>query len=255
MVLPNNRPMKASGRWAERRMDKAVSAFGAETPERILAFAWYLQGVETRDIAQYLGLPAGTLNGFFKRLFRDGLPALEDRRGRASAFLPTPTAQETEPAAMVNAGAGEIEVGIVSARLHLDRNDPLQCRTVLLALLESGCLDADAAADALGVSMERLRKLRAAFRRGGAGALADRRQGQACDYSMPPETKAELIRHYVENTEAGESVSAPALKAAIEASGKSCPSPQTLRVHIGKLGLDRIRADQRHRLKKGLRTV
>ena len=74
---------------------------------------------------------------------------------------------------------------------------------------------------------------------------------------MSSEVKAELIRHYVEKTEAGEPVSAPSLKAAIEAGGKSSPSPQTLRQHIRKLGLNHIRADHSKpaTLKKRLQTT
>jgi len=124
-------------------------------------------------------------------------------------------------------------------------------------LLENGCVETAAVAAALVLSAERLRKLRAAFRRGGALALVDRRQGHTQDYAMSPEVKAELIRHYVEKTEAGEPVSAPALKAAIEAAGRSSPSPQTLRQHVKKLGLDHIRADHRKpaMLKKRLQTT
>ncbi len=258
MVVSNpEMTMKTSGQWAQRRMRKAISVLGAEVPERILAFAWYLQGVETQDIAQALSVPVDTVNGLFKRLFRDGLPALEDRRRSTSTFLPPPPVTEAPLAAQIGLDAEQIEVSVNSMHLRLNRNDPLQCRLILLVLLDNGCVETAAVADALGLSVERLRKLRAEFRRGGALALVDQRRGQTQDYAMPPEVKAELIRHYVEKIEAGGPVSAPSLKAAIEASGKSSPSPRTLRLHVKKLGLDHIRADHGKpaMLKKGLRTT
>ena len=152
MVVSNPEvTMKISAQWAQRRMHKAISVFGAEAPQRILAFAWYLQGVETQDIAQAVSLPVDTVNGLFKRLFRDGLPALEDRRCSTSAFLPPAPVTEASPAAQIGLDAEQIEVSVPSMHLRLNRNDPLQCRLTLLVLLEHGCVETAAVAEALGM--------------------------------------------------------------------------------------------------------
>ena len=193
--------MKTSDQWGRRRMDKAVSTLGSVIPKRVLAFAWHLQGAETQEIAQYVGIPTDTLNGVFKRLFDEGLPALEDRRYSASEFRPPVPAPTAPQAVEIGMDAELINIQIGSLQLSLDRNDSLLCRTVLLVFLKSGCVEATAVADALGVSEERLRKLRAKLHQNGASALVDQRRGQTLDYAMPAPVKAELIRHYVERTE------------------------------------------------------
>jgi len=126
MVVSNPKvTMKTSDQWAQRRMNQALAVFGPKAPERVLAFAWYLQGVETQDIAQALSLPVDTVNGLFKRLFQDGLPALEDRRCSSSAFLSPAPVAEVRPAAQVGIDAEQIEVRVNLRHLRLNRNDPL----------------------------------------------------------------------------------------------------------------------------------
>lgn len=258
MVTLNPRlVLKISQRWAERRMQAAAERLGEDVLQSMLAFAWYLQGAETRQIAQALDVSADTLNGLFKRVLRDGLPALEDRRHASSAFLPPASPTEIRSDVRVEIGPEQLSLSARSLELQLDRGDGLLCRAILFALLVDGQVQPDVVATALDLSVERVRKLRAGFRREGAEALVDRRRGQVHDYSMPRETKAELICQFVAKIQEGCAVNAPALKAAIEDAGKSCPSPQTLRLHMEKLGLSHIRADEDGPAtpKRGLRTT
>jgi transposase len=238
-------------------MEKATSMLGATVSNRLVAFAWYLQGMEATEIATAVGMPVDTLNGLFKRVLQDGLPALGDRRCSQPARRPPEPAVEWPTSARLEKDSESIRLSTGPLELCLNRDDALKSRIILLTLLESNLLEAAAVADALGLSEERLRKLRSDFRKNGAISLVDQRQGQTQEYAVPPEVKAELIRHYVEKTELGESVSASALKSAIEQSGRKSPSQQTLRLHVRKLGLDHIKADdsQAAKLKKGLRTI
>jgi transposase len=237
-------------------MQAAAERLGEGVLRRTLAFAWHLQGAETRRISRALDVPADTLNGLFKRVLRDGLPALEDRRHTSSAFLP-PAPTETRPDVRVEIGLEQLSLSARSLELQLDRGDGLLCRAFLFVFLGNGLVQPDVVATALDLSVERVRKLRAGFRSEGAEALVDRRRGQVHDYSMPQETKAELICQYVAKVQEGCAVNAPALKAAIEEAGKSCPSPQTLRLHVEKLGLSLIQADEDGPAtpKRGLRTT
>ncbi len=258
MVMPNPSPnLKISQRWAERRVQAAAERLGEGVLRRMLAFAWYLQGAETRRIAEAFDVPADTLNGLFKRVLRDGLPALEDRRHAISGYLPPAPPTEIQSDVRVEIGPEQLTLSARSLELQLDRDDGLLCRAILFALLGNGQVQPDVVATALDLSVERVRKLRAGFRHEGAEALIDRRRGQVHDYSMPRETKAELICQYVAKVQEGCAVNAPALKAAIEDTGKSCPSPQTLRLHVEKLGLSHIRADEDGPAtpKRGLRTT
>ncbi len=258
MATSNPYPvMKTSPRWAQRRTQAAAERLGETVLRHTLAYAWHLQGVETSQIAQALEIPADTLSGLFKRVLRDGLPALEDRRRAHATSLPGPPPAPSPPSVSLQADVQHLHLSLGSVELPLDRRDTLLCRTVLFVLLETGGLRPESVADALGLSRERVRKLRAHFRRDGAKALIDHRQGQTQDYSMPPETKAEFICQFVNHMQTGRAVSAPALKAAVERAGKSCPSPGTLRVHLKKMGLSHVRADEDEpaTAKKGLRTT
>lgn len=258
MVIPNSDgKSKVSATWSRRRMEKATSMLGTTVSKRLVAFAWYLQGMEAAEIATAVGMPVDTLNGLFKRVLQDGPAAFDDRRCSQSVHRTPESAVEWPTTARIDKGSESIRVSMGPLEFCLGRDDALKSRIVLLTLLESNLVRATAVADALGLSEERLRKLRSDFRRNGAELLLDRRQGQTQEYAVPPQVKAELIRHYVEKTELGEPVSAPALKSAIEQSGRKSPSQQTLRLHVKKLGLNHIKADdnQASALKKRLRTI
>jgi len=244
--------LERSDAWAQKRIEKAAAVLGHNVVARFLAFAQHLLGFRSDDIARSIGLPVDTLNGLFKRIYREGLPALEDRRHRASAFLPMLTHRDEPECVALAVEAEHICLAIGSRTLRLARSDSLLCRTVLLSLLDSGWLPAGETATALGLSVEHLRKLTTRLARDGAASLIDHRQGQTQDYRMLPETKAELIRQYVLNLETGRPVSGPCLKRDIQARGKACPSARTVTVHIKKLGLDRLGAlDDDGALKKG----
>jgi transposase len=238
-------------------MEKATSVLGTTVSNRLVAFVWYLQGMEAAEIATAVGVPVDTLNGLFKRVLQDGLSAFGDRRCSQSTHRPPVSAIEQPTTARIDKDSENIRISMEPLELCLNRDDALKSRIVLLTLLESNLLQATEVADALDLSEERLRKLRSDFRKNGAISLIDQRQGQTQEYAVPPRVKAELIRHYVEKTELGESVSAPALKSAIEQSGRKSPSQQTLRLHIKKLGLNHIKVDenQASKLKKGLLTI
>ena len=232
--------LERSGAWAEKRRQKADAVLGHDVVDRLLAFAYHLLGAQSNDIARSIGLPVDTLNGLFKRICREGLPALEDRRHEASTFLARRPYPEQPEAVSLAVEAEHIDVEVGSRTVRLARSDSLLCRMVLLSLLDNGWLEAGQTAAALGVSVEHLRKLKTRWTRGGAASLIDRRQGQTQDYRMHPETKAELIRQYVLNLERGESVSPTCLKADLHKRGKPCPSTQTVAVHVRKLGLNHL---------------
>ena len=242
MVLSNSfDELERSDAWAQKRIRKATALLGHDVVVRLLAFAQHLRGSRSDDIARSIGLPVDTLNGLFKRIYQEGLPAFEDRRQRASAFLPMlPHRDEPESVALA-VEAEHICLAIGSRTLRLARSDPLLCRTVLLSWFDNGGLGAGETATALGLSVEHLRKLRTRLVRDGAASLIDHRQGQTQDYRMHPETRAEVIRQYVLNLETGRPVSGPCLKRDVQERGRPCPSAQTVTVHVKKLGLDRLR--------------
>ena len=71
--------------------------------------------------------------------------------------------------------------------------------------------------------------------------LLDDRQGQIQDYVFTPETKAEVIQQFSVNAAVKTKTSSKALAEDIKARCDLDLSPRTIRLHIEKLGLSKIR--------------
>lgn len=239
--------LKRSNRLANKRIDRAETLLGLDVIVRLLIFALHLLGGEAGSIAEAVDWPTDTVNGVIKRVYREGLPAFEDRRQRVSMFLPTAAWEAHPEEVALSLEADRICVELGGRLLVLPRGDDLLCRTVMLCLLDCEWVGVEVTAGALGLSQERLRKLKTQFKQGGASSLIDHRMGQSQEYRMPPATKAELIWQYVVNLEEGESLSGARLKQDLEKRGETCPSPQTIAVHVKKLGLDALRKKKRQR--------
>ena len=87
MLNNQNLPPLSPGS-SQRRIDRATDILGAEVVSRILALALYLLGARRKELAEFLAIPLDTVKSLVQRVFTDGLPALEDRRGKASTFRP-----------------------------------------------------------------------------------------------------------------------------------------------------------------------
>lgn len=239
--------LKRSNQLADKRRRKAEALLGQDVVARIIIFALHLWGGEAKSIAEALGWPVDTVNGVIKRVYKEGLPALEDRRQRTSAFLPVAAPKASAELMNLSAEEDNICAEMGGRQLLLPRSDDLLCRTMVLCFLEAGWVALDVAAEALGLSEERARKLKAQIKQHGASSLLDHRTGQSQEYRMVPDTKAELIWQYVINVEEGQSVSAARLKQDLENRGEKCPSVQTVAVHVKKLGLNALREKKRRR--------
>jgi hypothetical protein len=237
--------LKRSNRLAEKRIHRAVTTLGDDVVDRLMIFALHLLGGQAESIAAAVDKPVDSVNGMIQRVYKEGLPALEDRRQRASTFRPVVASAALPEPVRLSVAPDLVSVAVGRRQLLLPRSDPLLCRSVLLCLLEGGWVGLTQTAAALELSAERVRKLRTQLQQRGASSLVDQRTGQAQEYRMAPATKAELIWQYVVNLEGGRAVSAARLKQDLEQRGESCPSAQTIRLHVKKLGLDHLRKKKR----------
>lgn len=225
---------------AQKRMTRASEILGNETIRKLFIFTKHLQGAQSADIANDVQMPIDTVNGLIKKIYQNGLPALEDRRSVTSAFLPHK--QEPSESTLIELKLEHeyVVLSLEHRQLQIPRYDSLLCRSVLLLLLNSGWLSEQDVAGALGLSTERVRKLKAQLKQQGAETLVTQHQGQQQDYRTTPETKAELIQQYILNLREGKSVSAAVLKHDIESRNQICPSIRTITKHLHTIGFKKL---------------
>lgn len=230
-----------SPRLSEDRTDRAQQKFGAGVVQRILCYALYLLGVNRRTIGHALGIPSETAKSIIKAINREGLAALEDRRRQFSTFLahaapepPLITLQEEEDRLVVN-------FGISGRDLTLCREDPLQLKTVLLSLFNSGLLSKQQVAEAINVTPAHTATLARRLHEQGALALADRRQGQKQDYRVSPTVKAELIQQFAVDVINTGRTSGTAISAGLKKRCNIAVPARTVRHHLARMGLGKIK--------------
>ncbi len=227
---------------SQKRLERATGILGAKVVTRLLAFSLYLLGANRDALAGCLGIRLETLKSLVKRSFSDGLAALEDRRRSRSTFLPCQApAAELRPKVSLEPETLVVEFD-EGTRMRVPLRNRIQCRTVLLTMAGSKLLSVDEVADGLGLSAERVRKLKTKLAQDDVvEALVDQRSGQQWDYRVTPEVKAELIQQYVVNLQTEGRTSSEKLKDDLSNRCNIEIASRTIRLHVAKLGLPLIR--------------
>jgi len=238
--LNNQELPPLSSAASQRRIDQATRIIGAEVVSRILALALYLLGARRKALAEFLAIPLDTVKSLVHRVFSDGLPALEDRRRKASTFMPRTVEPETTCKLLLEQEKLVVELN-EATRIEIPRRNPLQCRTVLMTMLEAKLLSIGEVAKAIGLSIERVRKLSKKLYQSDVFALIDQRRGQQQDYRLTPEVKAELIQQFVLNLQTNAGTSSKQLSEDLEKRCQIKVAGRTIRQHAAKLGLGQIR--------------
>lgn len=233
---------KLSFERSQRRLEKAAGILGSNVVTRLLAFSLYLLGANRKALAGFTGIRLEALKSLVQRGFSDGLPALEDRRTKSSTFLPSQAfLPKFEPQVLVESEKLVVQFN-EETRMEIPLGNPIQCRTVLLTMAESKLLSLDEVANAVGLSAERVRKLKTKLaKKDVVDALVDQRKGQQKDWLVTPEVKAELIQQYVVNLQSEGRTSSEKLKDDLSSRCNIVIAPRTIRLHVANLGLARIR--------------
>jgi CRP-like cAMP-binding protein len=237
----NCQTLSFSDKLSRDRIDRALAAFGANVIRRLLCFALYLFGLNRQDIGKALDLPAETVKSIIKALMRDRLGALEDRRRQTSAFIPQ-ACPKLPPIAVKQEGELiVVDFGTRDRQLKLNQQDPLQLRTVFLSLLNSGLLTNQQVAQAIGLTPQRTMTLAHRLMQDGALSLVDKREGQKQDYRVTPRMKAELIQQFAVDVITGGPTSGTSISGQLQQRCQITIPARTVRHHLGKLGLSRIK--------------
>ena len=228
---------------SRERIDKATNIFGIAVIKRILCFALYLLGMKRSSIAKLTEMPIESAKTIIKNIHNNGIPAFEDRRFHTSAFLPQ--APQWEPLKInivseedgTNIGFGNDD----TQKLRIPENNKLQLRALLLTMFNSGLLSIQQTSEHLQLSMVQTRALAKKLQEKDIGCLLDQRKGQTKEYRFDSETKAEMIQQFVANLVIHRNVSSEKLSKDLKDRCDIDLSSRTIRFHIEKMGLSKIR--------------
>src|SRR4030042_6648937 len=173
MPLIDYRSLIYSPQLSENRLAQAVEAFGLGVVQRILCYALYLLGLNRSAIGRTLGIPPETAKSIIKAVSKEGLVAFEDRRRSSSAFLPQAPAQPPPITIGEDEGHIVVDLGIKGRYIRLSSEDPLQLKTDLLSMVNSGLLSARQVAEAINLTPSHTGALARRLHEQGAVSLVD----------------------------------------------------------------------------------
>ena len=230
-----------SARLAENRINQAQQLFGSDVVQRILCYALFLLGVNRVAVAHALRIPPETAKSIIKAINRHGVVALVDRRRQFSAFLPQPSPQSLPITLRVEEDQIVVDLGIDGRAVNLSREDPLQVKTVLLSMLNSGLVSKRQVAEAIELSPSHTASLARRLDKQGALSLVDQRQGQKQDYRVPREVKAELIQQFAVDVITSGRTSGNTISAELKQRCNISVPARTVRHHLAGMGLGKIK--------------
>jgi transposase len=230
-----------STRLAENRMSQAQKVFGPGIVQRFVCYSLYLFGVNRKNIGQALGIPPETAKSTIKTINRDGLMALEDRRQQSSVLRPQ-VPPKPQPVTLREEGSQIIvDFGISDRVLKLNREDPLQVKTTLLSMLNSGLLKTRKVAEVLKITPTYTAILARRLNEQGALGLLDQRRGQKKDFRVPREVKAEVVQQFALDVITSEKTSGRAISAELKERCDIFVPARTVRHHLARMGLGKIK--------------
>ena len=230
----------------QQRMTQAQSILGTRVVKHIICFVLYLFGVDRKSISNLLRTPPGTIRSIIRTILHDGLSALEDRRRSSSRFLP-PTPKSLKVTVRTGEQSVIIDFG-AAGELALPRQNTLQIKVILLSLLDNNLITTREVAAVLGFSTVHTLNIAQQLHADDVIALIDKRKGQQQEYRFTPEVKAELIQQFVLDIVSSGKSSGKLLANHLKERSELTLSERSIRDHIRKLGLSRIKRSLPHLL-------
>jgi transposase len=236
------RSLSFSPHLSESRTAQARESLGAGLIQRILCFALYLLGLNRSAIGRTLGIPPDTAKSIIKAVKRDGLGAFEDRRLKRSTLLPKQASAEPPPITLQkDEDHLVVDFGIRDRIIKLCRHDPLQRKTVLLSMFNSGLLSTRQVAEAIELTPSHTAALGRRLQEEGALSLVDQRQGQKEDFVVNSSVKAELIQQFAVDVITSGRTSSTAISERLKERCGIVVPDRTVRHHLSRMGLGSIK--------------
>lgn len=235
----NCQTISFSQKLQQQRIAQAQRILGTKVIGHLICFALYLLGVSRKSISILTNTPPGTIRSKVRAILSSGLAALEDRRSRSSTFLPP---QEKEIKASIYTEEQSIVVDFgTGTQLKIPGQNTLQTRVILLTMLQSNLLGSRDISEVLGFSTVHTGNLAKKLHTGDITALIDKRQGQKQEYLFTSDIKAELIQQFVLDIVTSGRSSGKLLAKQLQKRCKLTLSERSIRYHIEKLGLSKIK--------------
>lgn len=229
---------------SQKRINKALRVLPPQILKKILFFALYLLGARLNAIANLVEMPEESVKTTINRAMKDGLSALRDRRQSTKTYelqLPAPQ-QASQISASIENGFYIITFGDTDHQLKIPQNHRTHIRSVLLSLQCADLLSVQTVSSLLEISTSHCRDLSDKLMNNDIpDVLIDKRKGQNQDLLVDSSVKAELIQQFAARTVTGYSTSSNNLAEVINVAQNTKISSRTIRWHMNKLGLRKIR--------------
>ncbi|MFV1976585.1 MAG: hypothetical protein ACC651_12620 [Candidatus Scalindua sp.] len=233
-----------SPQQSENRINKALKVLPLKILKRILAFALYILGAKVNVIGSLMEMSGESVKTTNNRIMKDGLPAFRDRREsmNKSNLEISPPPREHQTTVLVQKDYYVIIFENMNHQLKILRNNRVHIRTVLLSLLRANLVTVQMVSSILNITPAHCRELSGKLANHDVPeVLIDKRKGQTKDFLVDLEVKAELIQNFAARVISGHSTSSKVLTEIINDNQKKSISPRTIRWHMNKLGLMKIK--------------
>lgn len=236
------RDIELSPEKSAERMEKAKRVFPLALLKRIIAFVLYLLGAKRGSVASVSGMPQESVKTAVRVILQDGFAAFQDRRRSGATAIPQTVVAPVRVSARREGEWYIVSFGTDANEVRIPAAHKIQARTIFLSLLNSELLSVQETASVLGVGPGHCRELAENLTRGDVpDTLIDKRHGQARDYKVGPEEKAEIIQQFAARAVTGHSTSSEELARLVNERTDAGVSPRTIRWHSNKLGLAGIK--------------
>lgn len=237
----NCQSLSFSGFYSEKRIALANKIIGAAAVKKIIALSFYLLGASRKAISEIMNIPYDTFKSFTQRVEKEGIQTLFDRR---SKYQPIPIV-EVRTEKKIKASFQDdfliMDFGEETTTIKVPSKNKNQIKTVLLTMVDNKLLDKKTVADLLGYAPIYIQRLSRQLRTNDVSILFDERQGQQKEYVFTPEAKAEVIQQFTANAAVRKKTSSKALAEDLKARCGFDLSSRSIRLHIEKLGLLKIK--------------
>ncbi len=224
---------------SQQRMAQSETVLGRSKLNRIMCFSLYNLGVNRKKISAALNMPPGTVKSTIRAITQGGVAAFDDRRKKITTDI-SPPSHPTQKA-IVNIDEHSTIITLGLSEIKIPNNNPLQSKIFFLTLLDNGMLSNSEVAKILNISKAHVSNLSKGLKDNDVLSLIDKRKGQQKDYVFNENIKSKLIQQFVANIITGKSTSSNNITSQVNAACSTNISDRTIRQHVSKLGLNKIK--------------
>jgi len=234
-----------SQKLSEKRISEVEKKFGAKTVNRIIAIALFLLGGNRKKISNFLDIPVGTLFSLLTRFHTKGVNVFIHPKKTNQTFQKKIPKHINKTQTYLDIIFGEqkkrIYIPLEKNKLIINTSNQIQFKTIILSFMNSGFLTIKETSEILQLSERHVCNLNKLLQQDDTISLIDKRKGQQKDYTVTEEIKAELIQQFSANVINGRSTSSKEITKQLNKACNCNISDRIVRLHISKLGLDKIK--------------